>query len=90
MIIQALLDLLYGVFALLTTPISIPTLPSEVTTIIASIMSYLNTGLAIMNCYFDVTYLWNLFMLVGSVDVGIGVYKFVMYILRKIPFFGIK
>lgn len=90
MIIKALLDLLYGVFFLLTAPINIPQLPQQAVSSITAITQYLVTGISIIGCYVDIQYLWSLFLLVIAVDVGIGVYKFVMFIIRKIPFFGIK
>lgn len=90
MIIKALLDLLYGVFALLTVPINIPDLPAEVIQSVTSVSQYIVTGMAIIGAYVDINYLWTLFLLLIGIDIGIGVYKFVMYILRKIPFFGIK
>lgn len=90
MIIKALLDLLYGVFALLTTPINIPELPEQAISSISAVTQYLITGISIIGVYVDIQYLWTLFLLVISVDVGIGVYKFVMFIIRKIPMLGIK
>lgn len=90
MIIKALLDLLYGVFAVLTLPINIPALPDGAIAAITNVTQYIVTGVAILGTYVDISYLWTLFMLVISIDIGIGVYRFVMYILRKIPFFGIK
>lgn len=90
MIIKALLDLLFGVFSVLTLPINIPPLPDTAFSAITNVTQYIVTGVAILGCYVDISYLWILFMLVISIDIGIGVYRFVMYIIRKIPFFGIK
>lgn len=90
MIIKALLDLLYGVFALLTAPINIPGLPDQAFQAVSNVTKYMLTGFAIVGAYVDINYLWTLFKLILAVDIGIGLYKFVMFIIRKIPFFGIS
>lgn len=90
MIIYLLLELIYNLFSILTLPINIPSLPDSITSIMNQFASYLSTGIAIIGNYFDVGYLLVLFGLVISIDVGISLYKFVMYIIRKIPMMNIK
>ena len=90
MIIQALLDLVYGVFYLLTTPINIPSLPDGVTSAIQTAVDYMASGAGLIANWTHLPYLLTLLGLVLAVDVGVMLYNFVMFILRKIPFFGIK
>lgn len=72
------------------TPISIPAMPNGVKSFIAISLDYIGTGLAILGNFFDVAYLLSLFGLVVAVDVGIMVYKLVMWVIAKIPMLGVK
>lgn len=90
MIVKALMNLLYSVFSLLTSPINIPGMPDQVRTVLATLFDYIATGIAIASNYFDLNYLFILFGIVVAVDAGILIYKFVMWILKKIPMLGIQ
>lgn len=90
MIVKALMNLLYNVFSLLTSPIKIPGMPEQVRTVLATLTDYIATGIAIASNYFDLNYLFMLFGIVVAVDAGILIYKFVMWILKKIPMLGIE
>lgn len=90
MIITALLDLIYGLFYTLTLPIAILPLPSEANQVFAQFSQYLRAGIRILGTYLHLPYLWTLFELVVAVELGIGVYRLVMFVIRKIPMLGIK
>ena len=90
MIVQLLLDLVYGLVNLLTLAIDIPNLPSEVSTVFQSIIQYISAGLGILSCYTHLSYLLTLLGIVLAVDIGVHLYHFVMFVLRKIPILGIK
>lgn len=90
MIIEALLTLLYNVFALLTSPISIPQLPDTISQVMTDALEWVTVGLQIMGAYTHESYLLTLFGIVVAVDVGVMLYKFVMWVLKKIPMLGIK
>lgn len=90
MIIEALMQVVYRLFAILTTPINIPSLPDGVKTIMSDVLGYLETGMALLANYTDLEYLLVLFGLIIAVDVGILLYKLVMWILRKIPMLGMS
>lgn len=85
MILELLLDALYSVFSLLTTPISIPPLPDNVHTFLADAFEYIAAGIGILANYTDLGYLIILLGVVLAIDVGIALYHFVMWIIRKIP-----
>lgn len=90
MIIKNLLDLIYNVFYLLTMPISIPSLPSEVNSAIDTMIEYIGTGFGILSNYCHLSYLLTLFGIVIAVDVGIWLYNIVMFIIKKIPMLGVS
>lgn len=90
MIIKLLLDLIYGVFYLLTAPINIPSLPSDVHSVLNTIIEYCGTGIAILSNYCHLGYLLTLFGIIIAVDVGIGIYHIVMFVIKKIPMLSIS
>lgn len=90
MIIEALMQVVFVLFELLTTPISIPALPEQVHDFLNSAMGYLQTGIGILRNYVDLSYLGILIGVVLAVDAGLLIYKLVMWIIRKIPMLGIE
>lgn len=90
MIIEALMQVVYLIFAALTSVISIPALPEGVTSFMSEFLLYLQMGLGLLANYCDLGYLLTLFGVVVAVDVGIMLYKFVMWIIRKIPMLGLS
>lgn len=90
MIIKALMELIYNLFAILTAPINIPGLPEDVKTMITSALEYIQMGLGLLANWTDLPYLLVLFGIVAAVDVGMLLYKLVMWVLAKIPMLGIK
>lgn len=90
MIIKLLLDLVYSIFNVLTLPINIPDLPQEINSVIATIIEYVGTGLAILQNYTHLSYLLILFGVIVAVDVGVWIYKLVMFFVRKIPMLNVR
>lgn len=90
MIIKALLDLIYMVFSVLTLPIDIPNLPSAVGGYVSSALEYIGTGIGILSNYTHLSYLLTLFGVVVAIDVGLNLYKFVMFVVKKIPMLGVQ
>lgn len=90
MIIQALMDLLYGLLDWITAPFNIPMLPPEVNQILTTLLDYLNVGFGILANYTHLDYLFTLFGIIVAFDVAIFGYKIIMWVLRKIPMLGIE
>ena len=90
MLIELLLDNLFGIFQLLTTPINIPKFPLSVQVYINSAMEYLEAGAGILANYVNLHFFLIVFGIILAVDIGINLYHFVMWILRKIPFISIE
>lgn len=90
MLVEMILDALYGIFNTLTSPINIPSFPLEVRTYISYAMDYLEAGAGIIANYVNLPFIVTCFGIVLGVDIGIHLYHFVIWILRKIPFLGIE
>lgn len=90
MLIEALINLLYSVFSLLTAVINIPSLPETVMESMDTFFGYVQAGVGILAAYSHIGYLLVLFGIIIAVDIGILVYKFVMWVIKKIPFLGIE
>ncbi len=90
MIIEALMKLLLKVFGLLTAAIHIPSLPDSVSDFMQQALGYIKTGLQLLAVYTNLEYLLVLFGIIIAIDVGIAIYHFVMWVLRKIPMLGIS
>ncbi len=90
MIIKLLLQLVYQIFNVLTLPINIPDLPVEINNVITTIIQYVGTGLAILENYTHLSYLLILFGVVVAIDVGLWLYKLIMFFIRKIPMLNVR
>lgn len=90
MIIQLLLEALFNVFKVLTLPINIPQMPEEAMEYITQFFDYLVMGAGILANYAPFGYLMILFGVLIAVDIGIMLYHFVMWIIRKIPMAGMS
>ena len=90
MIITLLIDLIYTVISVLTLPINIPDLPSEVSSYVSTAIEYIGTGLGILSNYTHLSYLLVLFGVIAAIDIGLALYKLVMFIIKKIPMLNIS
>lgn len=90
MIIEGLLSILSWLLGLLLSPIHIPELPAGVHTAIAWAMEHLLAGLGIFAAFTHFSFLMSLFAIVVIIDAAMLIYKFVMWILKKIPVAGIE
>lgn len=90
MIISALMKLIYTVISLLTSFISIPSLPDGVSAAMDTALEYIGLGLGILSNYTHLDYLLVLFGIIIAIDLGLAIYHLVMFILKKIPFLGIE
>lgn len=90
MIVSGLLTLIKGFLSLLLNPISIPMLPDGVETTIDQGLDYISDGLGIFAAFTHYSYLLSLFMIVLVIEAAMLVYKFVRWLLQKIPMLGIK
>lgn len=89
MIIEGLLTVIKNLLSTLLI-IDIPNLPTEVSNYINDMFTYISAGAGILANYTPLSYLLTLFFLILAVDVGIALYHFVMWIIRKIPMLGMS
>ena len=89
MIIEALLNIIKNLLNILLI-FELPALPEAVNDYISTFADYIGGGVGIVANYVPYEYLLSLFMLLLAVDAGIVIYKFVMWILKKIPMVNFK
>lgn len=90
MIIEKLLDLLSVLLEKILGVFDIPELPPEVDQVVSTFVEYLTTGIAILQNYTHMDYLLTLFGIVVAFEVCVAAYHGIMWVLRKIPMFGIS
>lgn len=90
MIIEALMTLIVKFLGLILSPIDIPSLPEGVASVIQSAASYLHDGLAVFAAFVHLPYLLSLFGIVIIIEAGMLIYKFVRWLLQKIPMASIE
>lgn len=84
------MNVVYVLFELLTLPISIPGLPDGVASVVTNALDFISVGVALLANYCDMGYLVTLFGVILAVDAGMMIYKFVMWVIKKIPMIGIQ
>lgn len=90
MIANGLINVIYLVFDILTSFISIPGIPDSAKEYLAITLDYLTSGICILAQFLDMNYLLMLFSSVIIISGGVQILRFVMWVLRKIPGFGIS
>jgi len=85
MIVEGLFYTILTILSALMSVINLPVMPEGVRNILTTFVGYLATGIALVANYIDIEYLLVLFGVVMAVDGGVLIYKFVMWIIRKIP-----
>lgn len=89
MIIELLLSFILRILNILLV-FEIPMLPQEVYGYFDTFFTYLESGASVLANYVPLSYLLTLFGIIVAIDGGILLYKFVMWILKKIPMLGIE
>lgn len=89
MIIEALMNIMFTLQDFLV-PISIPQFPASVLTTLQEGMAYVEAGAGIVANYTPLPYLLTLFGIIVTVEAAIAIYNIVMWVLKKIPTFGIS
>lgn len=89
MLFQGLLDLILWIFDIILDDLDFPNWVGD-STIIAQFLAYIASGVEIVATYTHFTYLLTLLGLVIAIDTFFMAYKFVMWVLRKLPFVNIS
>lgn len=85
MIIEGLLSVVQKLLTLLLSPINIPSLPSNVQSVITQAMDYILDGLGIFAAFTHYQFIMALVAIVLVIEAAFLLYKFVLWILKKIP-----
>lgn len=85
MIIEGLLSVIKKLLTLLLSPIDIPSLPSGVQQVIAKAMNYIIDGLGIFAAFTHYQFIMALTAIVLVIEAAFLLYKFVLWLLRKVP-----
>lgn len=89
MIITGLLQLIIDGLDILLA-FSIPKLPAEFMEYLDTFFQYICTGAGLLANYVPFTYLLILFGIILTIDGAMCIYKFVMWVVRKIPVISIS
>ncbi len=90
MIIKGLLELIFVLLKIVFAPINLPQLPDSVMVVIDDFMGVLKSAVGLLSIIVDfsvVKYLIPFAIVIINFD---RLYRLIMFILRKIPFMGIK
>lgn len=89
MILESLMDIMFKLQDILM-PISLPKFPDSVLTALNNGMEYVEAGAGILANYTPLPYLLTLLGIIVTVEASIAIYNIVMWVLKKIPTFGIS
>lgn len=90
MILQAVFDLVRNVIKAVFGWINLPAMPDAVTSVIDELFSLLQGSVGMLGVFVDLSMLKLLLPVLLIVINFEHVWKFTMFILRKIPFLGIE
>ena len=89
MLIEIILNFILLVFRAAFATIQIENLPSDIQTVLATLTAYLIDGGRVICAYIHVPYILALLTFVIAMNAVMSGYRFLMWVLRKIPFLGI-
>lgn len=90
MIIKGLFELIFGLLRIIFAPINLPQLPASVQSVVDELSSVLKSSVGLLSVFVDLNVLNVLIPVCIAVANFDKVWKVIMFILRKIPFLGIK
>lgn len=89
MIFEAILNMVSALLQLVFGWINLPDLPASITSLIDEFFGYIEGGMGIIGIFLDLDVVRVLLPILIVVINFEEVWKFVMFIVRKIPFLGI-
>lgn len=90
MIVETLFDLIYGLLEIIFSPVSLPSLPNEVQSILDGIVDLMVNSIGLFSVFFDMNVVRVLLPIVIVIVNFEKIWNLIMFILRKIPFLGIE
>ena len=89
MIIEGLFNLFYGFLELIFSPVNIPAAPEGLSEAFDKFIEYLGYGESFFNLFFPIN-LTPFFVLFLAIWGWSHIYDFALWLLKKIPLFGIS
>ena len=90
MIIESIFNFFLSLFENLTSAINLPDLPPDVDYYMVEAFDLMQEGIYILNNIMDMKYFLSLAFIMIGIDVGIRVYHFIMWVIKKIPMLNIS
>lgn len=90
MIIKGLFELVFGLLSIVFAPINLPDLPDSIQGIIDQFVDLITSVVGIVGIFIDMDVLKVLIPVVIVIANLDKIWNMIMFILRKIPFLGIK
>lgn len=90
MIIKGLLELIYVLLQVVFAPINLPALPDKIQRVVDELTNVLSGAVGLLGLFLDMSVVIILIPLVIVIANFDKIWKGIMFILRKIPFLGMK
>lgn len=90
MLIEILCNMILAVLRVLLLPIQIEGLPEDVRTVFATLVAYLIDGSRVVCAYIHVPYISALLAFVIALSALVNGWRFIKWVIRKIPFINIE
>lgn len=90
MLIEILLNIILAFLRVLLLPLQIENLPEDVATVLATLTAYLIDGARVVCAYIHVPYISALLAFVISMSALMNGWRFIKFVIRKIPFINIE
>lgn len=90
MLIEILCNMILAVLRVLLLPIQIEGLPEDVRTVFATLVAYLIDGSRVVCAYIHVPYISALLAFVIALSALVNGWRFIKWVLRKIPFINVE
>lgn len=84
-----------GLFTIVTflinlIPFNIPSFPNDISSYLTTFQGYITEAIGFVKFFLPWSYVVTLLRILLAIIIALELYKFLMWILRKIPMFGMK
>lgn len=90
MIVKLSMQLLVSLLSLLLSGVQVLGLSQDVLDVLSDIYDALEQGASVVAAYTHFSYLCTLLSIVISVRAALALYHFIFWVLRKVPFWGVR
>lgn len=90
MILKLLFEMVISLLEIVFGWVSLPEMPATLTRYVDKLIEYMASGMGFVTCVVNVSLVRTLLLLVIALESFDKLYSVTMWILKKIPFLGIK